>query len=167
MATKKSGKAREIAGELFPVLKQKSGSPGAGVFSREVRKTPVKTPGVPASAVVRNRADQNSETLLEQRRRLENDMEIARGDVARWGVVQQPLREAFQRADAALRQLHQTRQAGGFVSKQTMLEAYDRRMEAGHAWDPSRSQHRDALRWLEAVREELHHINHQIEKASK
>lgn len=69
--------------------------------------------------------------------------------VAQW--EQDPFQAAFRAAHAYLAALP----ARPETSKANRLAAYDARMKAGHAWHPSRSRLREAVRWIKAIEEDL------------
>jgi hypothetical protein len=59
----------------------------------------------------------------------------------------------FRAADARLRRAIATRDSAGL--RYPLLDHYDDRMRAGHAWNPHRSRLRDAIRWHKAVCDEI------------
>jgi hypothetical protein len=100
--------------------------------------------------------------LLEQRSHLENEIEIAVVELAQANAQQQPYSAVFYAADNALRSLHDRREQGCLISKQQMLAAYDRRVAAGHAWNPSKQKFERVQRWLRDLRKELKWVNKEI-----
>lgn len=73
-----------------------------------------------------------------------------------------PHKAAFDAATEHLLYLWRCRNQGEFVSKATMLKAYDARMEAGHAGNPAKQRMREAERWLKDLRNELRIVNQEI-----
>lgn len=99
--------------------------------------------------LLRQKRNQLQESLTEAN----NALDAALG-------AEDPLRQAFHDAHRNLRALNRT-DAG----KATILAAYDRRMIAGHAWDPIRRTRREAERWKKEILDELANVNRAIERA--
>lgn len=100
--------------------------------------------------------------LHTQRHSLENEIEDLEERLVTANERQEPYRSEFFRCHEQLQELHGTRNGGELVSKPTMLAAYDRRMEAGHAWHPHREAAQTIERQLKGVRERLRAVNQEI-----
>lgn len=73
---------------------------------------------------------------------------------AAWAAYQ-PYKEAFDEATFALQALHQRRAAGEAIGKPTVLAAFDRRLQAGHAGYPFKRRAEAAGRWVKELWKEL------------
>lgn len=150
---------KDFRGSQIPKVEPRN--PG----SRESRGRTPETPGdLPGNRVRLQDLGTRRRTpnLLEERKRLENEVEQAEAEFARANNVQEPYRAAFNAAHERLVMLHDTRRSGRSISKPLMLGAYDARMIAGHEWHPFRSRANDLGQWLKRLREDLRAVNKEI-----
>jgi hypothetical protein len=148
----------EVSGLLNPPTgKGKSGSTGLSLPGR-----PGKSEGLPFT----HRGSRGREISDVHREAARLRIEIEKAEVIRATAesVQAPFHKAFSHAHAGLELLWLARRNGTLVHKQQMLRAYDARVAAGHAWNPHRTNLRDAERWLKALRSELTNINMELDR---
>ena len=102
--------------------------------------------------------DRIAATRISQLEVLRTDLRQALALAASCDAIQQPFANDFYRADRALRALWDIRHAGGSVDRTTMTDAYDARLHAGHAWNPSRTALKEADQWAANIEREINHL---------
>jgi hypothetical protein len=68
--------------------------------------------------------------------------------------TQDPFEAAFWEAHRDLAAAYEAHHTQGALTRDQLFEAYDRRMEAGYAWNPSRQKLNISLVWLKALQKE-------------
>lgn len=154
----KSGEVRKSSGELLGALKGKGKSGSTGL---SLPRRTGKSDGLPFSLAEGRRANRFGD-LREQAIRLANEIEEAEEQVAHTGEIQAPFEQAFWTAHRELEHAWEIIKQGSPVYRSDLLASYDRRMNAGHRWHPSRKAHQTALSWLKAIRTELKAVNAEI-----
>jgi hypothetical protein len=101
-------------------------------------------------------------SLQTRRAALEQEVYHLEAAFAEAHAAQQPFAHRYQDACAALADLLDDRAQGVVVSKAELLAAYDARLAAGHAWQPSRAIANDLGRRLAEARRELQAIIEEI-----
>jgi hypothetical protein len=157
----KFGKVRKNLTELLPRLNRSSEVRSPNFPPIEGGKSSVAAPKRPNSIEPRTRQNQKVDwqELRTRQKNLENEIEVLEADRPTFARLDEAGRLAFQDAHEALLMLHQRRNAGASISKETMMAGYDRRMNAGHAWHPHRKRLKDIDLELVGVREELKLVN--------
>ena len=116
----------------------------------------------PAHLTTGTRRQERNCGLREQQHSLQNEIELLEAELAGARATQEPFQRAFDRAHAELATLHEKRQHGAHITKPKMLAAYDKRVLAGHAWNPHKSKVRDLTMALKTYRQELKAVNQEI-----
>lgn len=149
-----SGKVRDVSSGLLgsPKGKGKSGRTGLSLAV-----SPAKSGGLPFPQV---RA--SGRNLHDEAMRLRNEIEKAEAERSTAEALQAPFKARFELATDRLAELWAMRRRGVTVTHDAILKAYDARVAAGHAWNPTRVRLQDAERWLKALRSELTNINLEI-----
>ena len=84
------------------------------------------------------------------------------GAIARAREAQAPYEAAFWSAHQALAEAWEACHVHNVLTKEALFRAYDRRMEAGYAWHPSREKLRAAQDWLKAVQKEADEASQEL-----
>lgn len=150
----KSGKVRKASGLLPDFLKgnRKSGNAGLSFPDKSGKSGSLPIP------LKEIRAGNLRELIV----CLENEMMQATQEYEAAHAVEMPYARAFWAAHRWLEELHQSRSDGTPVSKTEMMDAYDRKMWAGHAWHPHREKAEELHTWLKAIRRELTAVNKEL-----
>lgn len=155
-----SGELRKTSGLLPESLKGKGNSGSAGL----PLPSPPEKSGRSSFPQAKGFGQAGPETLREKRNSLLLQVEEANRLID--GIVpdNERLKRHFYQTSDVLLKLHASRNDGVSINKTKMLAAYDRRVEAGHAWNPVRAKLREAERWKKEVLAEVAEINKQMEK---
>jgi len=116
----------------------------------------------PANLTIGTRHSGKKFGLREQQHSLQNEIEKLEAECAHARAAQEPYQRAFSQAHSELELLHRRRQRGLQITKSAMLEAYDMRVAAGHAWHPHKTKLRDITSALKTYRQELKAVNQEI-----